>query len=152
MYNSYFLPNLTNVGILYYIERKRERQILRNILYMHCSASKSTTNSACRVLFYAFVANFLWFAVAANRMDGFVRVALRSNGNIPPPPAGFAEFGEELVAFIASFRRLVSYNHAVFGEYFLQLLSNKQRNSAEPTAEASSSSSLSTNLAQTAKP
>ncbi|XP_023168935.2 T-complex protein 11-like protein 1 [Drosophila hydei] len=88
----------------------------------------------------------------ANRMDGFVRVALRSNGNIPPPPAGFAEFGEELVAFIASFRRLVSYNHAVFGEYFLQLLNNKQRNSAEPTAEASSSSSLSTNLAQTAKP
>ncbi|TDG43557.1 hypothetical protein AWZ03_010032 [Drosophila navojoa] len=89
----------------------------------------------------------------ANRMDGFVRVALRSNGNIPPPPAGFADFGEELVAFIASFRRLVSYNHAVFGEYFVQLL-NKQRNSAEPSADAgnSSSNSLSSNLAQTAKP
>lgn len=115
--------------------------------------SKSISTAARRVALYAFVANRLFCFVAANRMDGFVRVALRSNGNIPPPPAGFADFGEELVAFIASFRRLVSYNHAVFGEYFVQLL-NKQRNSAEPTADASNSSSnsLSSNVAQTAKP
>ncbi|KAM8720988.1 hypothetical protein ACLKA7_006946 [Drosophila subpalustris] len=91
-------------------------------------------------------------ALMANRLDGFVRVALRSNGNIPPPPAGFADFEEELVAFIASFRRLVSYNHAVFKEYFIQLL-DKQRSSVEPVADvAGSSGGLASGLAQTAKP
>ncbi|XP_030567900.1 T-complex protein 11-like protein 1 [Drosophila novamexicana] len=81
----------------------------------------------------------------ANRLDGFVRVALRSNGNIPPPPAGFADFEEELVAFIASFRRLVGYNHAVFGEYFTQLLNGKQ-----PAVDANNGGSSSTNSSNTA--
>jgi len=79
-----------------------------------------------------------------------VRVALRSNGNIPPPPAGFADYEEELVAFIASFRRLVSYNHAVFGEYFMQLL-DKQRSSVETVTDAAAGG-LASGLAQTAKP
>ncbi|ALC49751.1 CG16721 [Drosophila busckii] len=91
-------------------------------------------------------------SLMAKRLDGFVRVALRSNGNIPPPPAGFTDFGEELVAFIASFRRLVSYNHAVFGEHFMQLL--QPNSNVEPAAEAAAASNAS-NLAaaaQTAKP
>ncbi|EDV91940.1 T-complex protein 11-like protein 1 [Drosophila grimshawi] len=82
----------------------------------------------------------------ANRLDGFVRVALRSNGNIPPPPPGFIDYAEELVAFIASFRRLVSYNHAVFGEYFMQLLNKQHSNTEEPVA-SSSSNNLSAGLA-----
>ncbi|KAH8305339.1 hypothetical protein KR044_006639 [Drosophila immigrans] len=88
-------------------------------------------------------------SLMSNRLNGFVRVALRSNGNIPPPPSGFADFEEELVAFIASFRRLVSYNHAVFGEYFTQLLGNGQRDSVEPAADACG---LASSLAQTANP
>lgn len=79
-----------------------------------------------------------------------MRVALRSNGNIPPPPAGFADFAEELVAFIASFRRLVSYNHAVFGKYFIQLLAKGQ---AQPSVEnAPDAACHASAQAQTAKP
>lgn len=86
-----------------------------------------------------------------------MRVALRSNGHIPPPPAGFADFAEELVAFIASFRRLVSYNHAVFGKYFIQLLAKGQpQASSADTATATdavcASSAQAQAQAQTAKP
>ncbi|KAH8396017.1 hypothetical protein KR222_001881 [Zaprionus bogoriensis] len=100
----------------------------------------------------------------ANRLEGFVRVALRSNGNIPPPPAGFTDFEEELVAFIASFRRLVSYNHAVFGKYFMQLLAKgqhsqqqhqQQAGAAEPTAATAADAACPAATqaqAQTAKP
>ncbi|KAH8420644.1 hypothetical protein KR009_012419 [Drosophila setifemur] len=93
----------------------------------------------------------------AKRLDGYVRVALRSNGSIPPPPAGFVEFEGELVAFIASFRRLVSYNHAVFGEHFHQIL-GKTMLSAEQIAESEMSeagpagSGIATGQAQVAKP
>lgn len=83
-----------------------------------------------------------------------MRVALRSNGSIPPPPAGFVDFQEELVAFIASFRRLVSYNHAVFGEHFHQIL-NKTMN-AVPEPEVADTSptgdGITIGKAQTAKP
>ncbi|EDW78281.1 uncharacterized protein Dwil_GK16258 [Drosophila willistoni] len=87
----------------------------------------------------------------AKRLNGFVRVALRSNNGIPPPPSGFGDYEEELVAFIASFRRLVSYNHAVFGEHFATVL-NRQRSSDEPQPEATSSAGIATGHAQMAKP
>ncbi|XP_017093034.2 T-complex protein 11-like protein 2 [Drosophila bipectinata] len=92
-------------------------------------------------------------SLMAKRLDGYVRVALRSNGSIPPPPAGFVDFQEELVAFIASFRRLVSYNHAVFGEHFHQILSQNMAAVDDDTEAASSGAGISTaGQAQVAKP
>ncbi|XP_017048278.1 T-complex protein 11-like protein 1 [Drosophila ficusphila] len=88
-------------------------------------------------------------SLMAKRLDGYVRVTLRSNGSIPPPPAGFVDYQEELVAFIASFRRLVSYNHAVFGEHFHQILDST---SAAPESTAPTGSGVTTGQAQTAKP
>lgn len=90
-------------------------------------------------------------SLAAKRLDGYVRVTLRSNGSIPPPPSGFADYQEELVAFIASFRRLVSYNHAVFGEHFHQIL-NKTLPGEETEATTSTASGINPGQAQTAKP
>ncbi|XP_017064137.1 T-complex protein 11-like protein 2 [Drosophila eugracilis] len=90
-------------------------------------------------------------SLMAKRLDGYVRVTLRSNGSIPPPPAGFADYQEELVAFIASFRRLVSYNHAVFGEHFHQIL-NKTMAGEETESTAATGSGVSAGQAQTAKP
>eukprot|EP00099_Drosophila_melanogaster_P010605 NP_001284913.1 uncharacterized protein Dmel_CG16721, isoform B [Drosophila melanogaster] len=90
-------------------------------------------------------------SLMAKRLDGYVRVTLRSNGSIPPPPSGFADYQEELVAFIASFRRLVSYNHAVFGEHFHQIL-NKTLPGEETEATTSTASGINPGQAQTAKP
>ncbi|KAH8273528.1 hypothetical protein KR018_010518 [Drosophila ironensis] len=94
-------------------------------------------------------------SLMAKRLDGYVRVALRSNGSIPPPPAGFVDFQEELVAFIASFRRLVSYNHAVFGEHFHQILSKVMAGvdgGEEGEATASASGISAAGQAEVAKP
>ncbi|XP_030382335.1 T-complex protein 11-like protein 1 [Scaptodrosophila lebanonensis] len=74
-------------------------------------------------------------SLMAKRLDEVVRVALRSNGSIPPPPSGFVDYQEELVAFIASFRRLVSYNHAVFGEYFMERLNKQNKLQADEGAK-----------------
>ncbi|XP_037725670.1 T-complex protein 11-like protein 1 [Drosophila subpulchrella] len=90
-------------------------------------------------------------SLMAKRLDGYVRVTLRSNGSIPPPPAGFVDFQEELVAFIASFRRLVSYNHAVFGEHFHKIL-NKALSEEETESTAPTGSGITAGQAQTAKP
>ncbi|EDV45955.1 T-complex protein 11-like protein 2 [Drosophila erecta] len=90
-------------------------------------------------------------SLMAKRLDGYVRVTLRSNGSIPPPPSGFADYQEELVAFIASFRRLVSYNHAVFGEHFHQIL-NKTLAGEETETAAPTASGITAGQAQTAKP
>ncbi|KAH8317446.1 hypothetical protein KR074_005075 [Drosophila pseudoananassae] len=92
-------------------------------------------------------------SLMAKRLDGYVRVTLRSNGSIPPPPAGFVDFQEELVAFIASFRRLVSYNHAVFGEHFQEILSRIMAAVDDDSEAASSGTGISAaGQAQVAKP
>lgn len=92
-------------------------------------------------------------SLMAKRLDGYVRVALRSNGSIPPPPSGFADYQEELIAFIASFRRLVSYNHAVFGDYFMQLLNKPNSNQSSEQNETANLTSKSTAAtAEVAKP
>ncbi|XP_017017166.1 T-complex protein 11-like protein 1 [Drosophila kikkawai] len=91
-------------------------------------------------------------SLMAKRLDGYVRVALRSNGSIPPPPAGFVDYQEELVAFIASFRRLVSYNHAVFGEHFHQILNKTMQPQTEEAETSPAGDGIATGQAQTAKP
>jgi len=89
---------------------------------------------------------------AAKRLDGYVRVTLRSNGSIPPPPSGFVDFQEELVAFIASFRRLVSYNHAVFGEHFHKILNKAMGDEETESTTPPTGSGITAGQAQTAKP
>ncbi|KAH8251133.1 hypothetical protein KR038_005759 [Drosophila bunnanda] len=91
-------------------------------------------------------------SLMAKRLDGYVRVALRSNGSIPPPPAGFVDYQEELVAFIASFRRLVSYNHAVFGEHFHRILNKTMAVEPEGAEASPAGDGIATGQAQTAKP
>nr|XP_016931741.1 T-complex protein 11-like protein 1 [Drosophila suzukii]XP_016931742.1 T-complex protein 11-like protein 1 [Drosophila suzukii] len=92
-------------------------------------------------------------SLMAKRLDGYVRVTLRSNGSIPPPPSGFVDFQEELVAFIASFRRLVSYNHAVFGEHFHKILNKAMGDEeTESTTTPPTGSGITAGQAQTAKP
>jgi len=79
-------------------------------------------------------------------------VTLRSNGSIPPPPSGFVDFQEELVAFIASFRRLVSYNHAVFGEHFHKILNKAINDEETESTTPPTGSGITAGQAQTAKP
>ncbi|BFG02937.1 T-complex protein 11-like protein 2 [Drosophila madeirensis] len=74
-------------------------------------------------------------SLMAKRLDLFVRVSLRADNHIPPPPAGFKEFEDELTALISSLLRLITYNHAVFGEQFFKILEKAGASAAESPSE-----------------
>lgn len=53
----------------------------------------------------------------------YFRLTLRSKTGQPPPPLGYLDFEEELTNYATALKRVIVYNHSVFGEYFLQRLS-----------------------------
>lgn len=63
------------------------------------------------------------------RFVTYISLNLRNNSHIPIPP-GFVDYAEELESFAAAFKRLTYYNHAVYREYYQELLDkiNKQVN------------------------
>ncbi|XP_059614081.1 T-complex protein 11-like protein 1 isoform X2 [Phlebotomus argentipes] len=56
------------------------------------------------------------------RFTTYLRMCMYAK-NIPPTPPGFVEFARELEAVSNSFKSLTSYNHAVYGEYYREMIS-----------------------------
>ncbi|XP_055910312.1 T-complex protein 11-like protein 1 isoform X2 [Eupeodes corollae] len=77
------------------------------------------------------VYNLLW-----KRIHTYFRLVLGSKSGTPPPPPGYTDYQDELQAFAVALRRVILYNHSVFGDYFLQVLTNQR-----PGAGTSSSNS-----------
>ncbi|EDW35265.1 GL22407 [Drosophila persimilis] len=90
-------------------------------------------------------------SLMAKRFYLFVRVSLRADNHIPPPPAGFKEFEEELTALISSILRLISYNHAVFGDQFFKILGKTTPSAPESTSEPAAATPIN-GIAQVANP
>lgn len=70
------------------------------------------------------VRSLLW-----KRFVTYISLNLRNNSQIPTPP-GYLDYVVELESFAAAFKRLTYYNHAVYREYYQELLDkiNKQLN------------------------
>lgn len=68
------------------------------------------------------VRGLLW-----KRFVTYISLNLRNNSQIPTPP-GYLDYVAELESFAAAFKRLTYYNHAVYREYYQELLDkiNKQ--------------------------
>uniref|UniRef100_A0A1B0BLH9 T-complex protein 11-like protein 1 n=1 Tax=Glossina palpalis gambiensis TaxID=67801 RepID=A0A1B0BLH9_9MUSC len=65
------------------------------------------------------------------RLQTYFRLMLRLKTGSPPPPPGFADFKEELESYAKALRRVIAYNHSVFGDYFLQILNKHQVENSE---------------------
>lgn len=61
-------------------------------------------------------------ALMWKRLTTYIQLILRSNVGIPPPP-GFTDFVTELEDLGNAFKRVTYYNYAVYGEYYLSILS-----------------------------
>lgn len=62
------------------------------------------------------VRGLLW-----KRFVTYISLNLRNNSHIPTPP-GYTDYVTELESFAAAFKRLTYYNHAVYREYYQELL------------------------------
>ncbi|XP_075159176.1 T-complex protein 11-like protein 1 isoform X2 [Haematobia irritans] len=63
------------------------------------------------------------------RLQAYFRLALRSKAGLPPPPPGYVDFKDELESYTSALKRVIAYNHSVFGEYFLQILTQRKSES-----------------------
>uniref|UniRef100_T1PC90 T-complex protein 11 n=1 Tax=Musca domestica TaxID=7370 RepID=T1PC90_MUSDO len=75
------------------------------------------------------------------RLQTYFRLALRSKGGLPPPPPGYVDFKDELEFYTTALKRVIAYNHSVFGEYFLQILTQRQTEPNNETVCASEGAS-----------
>lgn len=90
------------------------------------------------------VRNLLW-----KRLYAYFRLVLGAKAGTPPPPPGYIDYQNELETFAIALRRVILYNHSVFGEYFLQVLTNQRpgvatsatNSESEPQPSTSASSS-----------
>lgn len=92
------------------------------------------------------VRNLLW-----KRLYAYFRIVLGAKAGTPPPPPGYTNNQDELQAFAIALRRVILYNHSVFGEYFLQVLTNQRPGTTE-TSTTSSESLPSTSTASSTAP
>ncbi|KAM7346422.1 T-complex protein 11-like protein 1 isoform 2-T2 [Cochliomyia hominivorax] len=60
------------------------------------------------------------------RLQTYFRLTLRSKGGLPPPPPGYTDFKDELENYTTALKRVIAYNHSVFGEYFLSILTQRE--------------------------
>lgn len=63
---------------------------------------------------------------------------MRSKAGLPPPPPGYVDFKDELENYATALKRVIAYNHSVFGEYFLQILTQRQPGTTTSTVRAGS--------------
>ncbi|XP_037937284.1 T-complex protein 11-like protein 1 [Teleopsis dalmanni] len=61
------------------------------------------------------------------RLKVFFRLGMRSNAGLPAPPPGFEHFKDELEAYTTALKRVIKYNHNVFGDYFLKVLTQERQ-------------------------
>ncbi|XP_011205138.2 T-complex protein 11-like protein 1 isoform X1 [Bactrocera dorsalis] len=71
------------------------------------------------------------------RFQTYFRLALRSRAGLPPPPPGYADFQDELEAYTTALKRVIAYNHSVFGEYFMRVLTQQPFASSAATVTTS---------------
>lgn len=64
-------------------------------------------------------------------------MAIRSRAGLPPPPPGYADFQDELEAYSTALKRVIAYNHSVFGEYFMRVLTQQPFASSATTVTTS---------------
>lgn len=64
--------------------------------------------------------------IIGKRFQTYFRLTLRSKSGLPPPPPGYADFKDELENYVTALKRVIAYNHSVFGEYFLNILTQRQ--------------------------
>lgn len=55
------------------------------------------------------------------RLTAYLRMCLYSK-SLPPTPLGFEEFATELEAISNSFKSLIAYNYAVYGEFYQEMI------------------------------
>ena len=60
------------------------------------------------------------------RLQNYFRLATRSKAGLPPAPPGYIDFKEELENYTTALKRVIAYNHSVFGDYFLSILTQRQ--------------------------
>uniref|UniRef100_A0A1A9ULR9 T-complex protein 11-like protein 1 n=1 Tax=Glossina austeni TaxID=7395 RepID=A0A1A9ULR9_GLOAU len=66
------------------------------------------------------------------RLQTYFRLMLDlKTGSAPPPPPGFIDFKGELESYAIALKRVIAYNHSVFGDYFSQILSKDPVESSE---------------------
>uniref|UniRef100_A0A1I8PQ93 T-complex protein 11-like protein 1 n=1 Tax=Stomoxys calcitrans TaxID=35570 RepID=A0A1I8PQ93_STOCA len=75
------------------------------------------------------------------RFQAFFRLSLRSKAGLPPPPPGYVDFKDELESYTTALKRVIGYNHSVFGEYFLQILSQRPTEANDESASKPSAPS-----------
>lgn len=66
---------------------------------------------------------------------------MRSKGGLPPPPPGYIDFKDELESYVTALKRVIAYNHSVFGEYFLQILAQRHAEANSESADKTGTSS-----------
>lgn len=97
----------------------------------------------------------MFLYIVGKRFQTYFRLTLRSKSGLPPPPPGYADFKEELENYVTALKRVIAYNHSVFGEYFLNILTQRQSSSTinddETEDAAGCSSSSSENKTQTSQ-
>lgn len=74
---------------------------------------------------------------SGKRFQTYFRLALRSRAGLPPPPPGYADFKDELEAYCTALKRVIAYNHSVFGEYFMRVLTQQPFSSSVATTTTS---------------
>ncbi|KAL9927916.1 T-complex protein 11-like protein 1 [Glossina fuscipes fuscipes] len=66
------------------------------------------------------------------RLQTYFRLMLDLKiGSAPPPPPGFIDFKGELESYALALRRIIAYNHSVFGDYFSQILNRDHAENSE---------------------
>ncbi|XP_017483757.1 PREDICTED: T-complex protein 11-like protein 1 isoform X1 [Rhagoletis zephyria] len=77
-------------------------------------------------------------ALIWKRFQTYFRLAMRSRAGLPPPPPGYADFKDELEAYSTALKRVIAYNHSVFGEYFMKILTQPRITNNEATTSDAS--------------
>ena len=79
-------------------------------------------------------------------------MALRCSTGLPPPPPGYGDFKDELEAYANALKRVIIYNHSVFGDYFMQLLQVQAKPVAEDANNTAATATAAAVTSTTAEP
>lgn len=71
---------------------------------------------------------------------------------MPPPPPGYVDFKGELETLATAFKRLLTYNYSVFGEYYVKVLTDSEhKNDEKPTDNSTATTTATVDKDQAGK-